>query len=331
MDLYEETKALWTSAKAAEWQARATELTDGISALEAAAAKFREWAPLRFYVNVSKMQSAARPRSRSVSFSLRFRGQDVADVIVSKPDRAVMLSVSADHEKHNLDYFDVGTPQGRCRWDSGKARAFREVFRGVDPKRRGRSPEHGIESRIIEELEATSRARKFGGTLGDVRHCGLGRHEFPLQYSVPISANTGRPLPTGGFIDILVRRGRGRGTHLSVWEVKKDRVTAHALQQAYIYAVTLALMLRGPGGQEWYELFGFHGKLPKKLEIEAVAVVSEDMAPKICDVGKLWADGPLWLPEEATEISLHAAFYHAEPLRMRWEVMQHIGLRAAAD
>lgn len=97
------------------------------------------------------------------------------------------------------------------------------------------------------------------------------RFQFPL----PLSASSGAPKDSRGNIDILARRGSGRGTKLSVWELKKPEVADRAIEQAYIYAVTLQKLLRSPSGNFWYQkVFGFKGAVPSKIVIESVAAVS---------------------------------------------------------
>lgn len=99
---------------------------------------------------------------------------------------------------------------------------------------------------------------------------------FPLQFPLPISSNTGKPKASRGNIDIVVRRGTGRGTKISIWELKKPNATGNAIEQTYIYAVTMLKVLRSRrSGKAWYQdIFGFKGNLPSKLTIEAVVAVS---------------------------------------------------------
>jgi hypothetical protein len=318
MNLYDETKALWTEERAALAARWAKELREGIPAVLEASKLFNEWKPLRFYVAVGDVSRAGRSGGASVSFSLRYRGQEVAKVTVGKEPKLV---VTAKQMKTNSGYFKVTTPAGEFGWRSPEAVKFRREFKSPRLGAPVKSVEREVEARILVELEGDAAARKFAGTLRNVRHCGLTRHEYPVQYPVPISANTGRPRASRGNIDILARRGGGRGTRLSVWELKRpDALGAFqkALAQAYIYAVTLALMLRGDGGGEWYRLFGFRGPVPESLAVEAVAVVTEDQAKRAGAALESLGDSPLVLADERTGIGLHVAYYDEASLRMRW-------------
>jgi hypothetical protein len=73
---------------------------------------------------------------------------------------------------------------------------------------------------------------------------------FPFQFPLPISGNTGVPKLTDGNIDILARRGSGKGTKISVWELKRPNTTAHAISQLPIstrspYSKCFALIRQG--------------------------------------------------------------------------------------
>ena len=108
---------------------------------------------------------------------------------------------------------------------------------------------------------------------------------------LPISGSSGAPKLTKGNIDILARRvGEKRRVHLSVWELKKPGVSStvidKAVRQALIYALVLAKILRSESGPGWYRLFGFRRKLPDKLQIEAVVVLSTDDRQKFL---KVWS------------------------------------------
>jgi hypothetical protein len=315
VNLFEATKKLWgreQSGIAARW---AEELRDGLPRLVDASKLFNEPKGLRFYVTVGDVSKAGRARGSAVGFSVRHRGQEVAKLTVGKDPT---LIVSKKHEATNREYLKVSTPAGRFAWTGREGRSFRKLFKASAPGSWLRSEEHEYESRILEELEARSSKKKFGGTFSGVRHCGLTTHEYPVQFPVPISANNGTPVPTRGNVDILVRRQRSRRTRLSVWELKRPGAFQHALSQAYIYAVTLALMARDPAGDEWYRLFKFAGGAPNALELEAVVVITADQVRNIPNALEALAGSPLELPGLRATISLHAAVYDPRSLALSW-------------
>ena len=248
-----------------------------------------------------------------MSLSLRYEGQEVATVTVGDEPT---LRVSKKQAARNLNYFGIDNPPGTFAWNGKDAATFRKAFKKAIGGKAPKSEERKVEARILKQLEVRVGATKFAGTLRNVRHCGLTKHEYPLQIPVPISANTGLPKSSRGNIDILARRGGPR--RLSVWELKRPGAFADALAQAYIYAVTLVLMLRGKQGDVWYRNFCFNQPVPAKLHIEAVAVVTADQAGKLAKARAELAACPLDLIAESARISLHVAYYDPKDLKIRW-------------
>lgn len=141
------------------------------------------------------------------------------------------------------------------------------------------------------------------------------RFQFPL----PLSGNSGEPKPSRGNLDMLARRGTGRGTRLSVWELKVPDARAFPIEQAYIYAVTLINVLRSSSGEFWFRnIFGFQGRLPRKLIVESVVAVSftRDATKKAFeDKHRAFRkEVPLELGPDS--IKLCAAYYQRNPLRI---------------
>jgi len=184
--------------------------------------------------------------------------------------------------RHNEKYFKLkGFGVGKYPWE--EATKFRKHFKQVeisDPCIRTGIEEHKLESLFLREMSKKSSENKFSGKLSEIQPVKVAG--CPLQMPLPIGGSAGEPKPGHGHIDILARR-RIRGTKvlLSVWELKDVNKLAQAVKQAYIYAVTLLLMLKSPSGQKWYKIFGFHGKLPKKLGVEAVVAVSRSEKAKV--------------------------------------------------
>jgi hypothetical protein len=318
--LYPCTKELWNEeceALSARW---AADVRAAAPLVEAAGDQFHEWQPLRFYVSVNAVSGAAK-----VVFSVRYCGQEVAKVKVGNEPR---LQVSPKHAEHNARDFDVSTAPGSWPWDSKEASHFRSEFR----KRRakagsgdtGRVEEHAYESRILIEMEGETRATKFAGTLANIRHVGLTDQEYPFQCPTPLSASSGSPKRTRGNIDILARRGRGRSVRLSVWELKRPGCLAEAPRQVYIYCVTLALMLRGKGGPDWYQVFGFSSPVPDRLELEGVVAVTADQRSGLeraaRDLGEIGTR--LELEQERAAIHLYAAYYDPTSLAIELEPLR---------
>ena len=253
-------------------------------------------------------------KKNSFSFSLRFLGQEVASLTVRGVH--VYLNISAKTGRTNNRFFKtLIMPAGRYDWRGKEAQYFRRYFQNA-VKRESvglHSPEHGLESRIIKEMLNKSRS-KFGGEFSGIQPVTLSG--FPAQFPVPISGSSGVPKATNGHIDILARRRTGR-VCLSVWELKAPGKYKNTLRQVYIYAVTVLKMLRDPElGQEWYKVFGFSGKIPAALCVEAVVVVTEDQRKRM-EREKAQYDLIKQIGNDS--IDFFAAYYNEDTLEIKFE------------
>lgn len=271
MSLLKEIEARWVESKgerkAKEWAEALKNSRDNIIL---AGKQFRKTEPLRPYISVSRAKKGSRANNPTVSFSLRYQGQEVAVLAVKEKEKERTVKIDSKTEQ----YFGISTDKSEFSWDSPKAVEFRREFKKYpsDKKRKG-STEHHIESEFLKQMSADSKKQFEGTFLENIQPVFFAG--FPLQLPLPISGNTGKPKASPGNIDIVTRHGIGNGTRVSIWELKKPKATGKAIEQAYIYAVTLLKVLRSQSGKSWYkDIFGFNGKLPSKLTIEAVVAVS---------------------------------------------------------
>lgn len=320
MNLYELTKELWTDTAASRADALVARIAAATPVVESASRRFREWKPLRFYLSIAGV--GGRSGRSGPTFSVRFSGQEVAVLTVAPHP---MLTVKEKHVRSNRQFgLETEKYKGCMEWNGKKAREFRRLFESFEhvQARSKRLREHALESRIIKEMEnSDDRATKFAGTLANIQPvelCG-----FPFQCPLPISASSGVPKASDGHIDILTRRGHGRGVRLGVWELKRPgrlKRPERVLEQAYIYTVTLALMLRR--NREWYRVFGFKGEVPNPLRLETVVVASAENRARLRSVvADFLTKAPLVL-ESAVHVSLHAAYYTVDPLTVSFESLE---------
>jgi hypothetical protein len=308
--LLDQIDQLWTPERAQLSCGWATQLAGKMEVARKAANKFHEWSPLRVYLSYTR---AIRPQ---ISFSLRYQGQEVASLDVG--EGKVQIRISRKQAKKNGRYFGedkLKELEGTFDWRGDRAAAFRKCFRDLSPDKRGKVAEHRIESEFLGQM-ADKTSDKFGGTLKGIQPVMLAG--CPFQFPVPISGNSGVPKGSRGNIDILARRGVGGSTRLSIWELKSPGVTAHAVEQTYIYAVALMRMLRSPCGQKWYEVLGFKRKLPDKLIIEGVVAVSLKSKKRRASFEdrfrKFRENNPLSIGKD--EIKLYVVYYEENPLRI---------------
>lgn len=275
---------------------------------------FHQWNPLKVYVSVAKVRSS---KSR-VLFSLRFFGQEVAELFVE--NGKVTLRLTKRHSENNEKYFKYPPKVGDFEWNGQEAREFRSYFKkkalSSNGKPKVRSIEHRVESKFIQEMLKGS--GKFGVSGLEIQPVTIAG--CPLQFPVPISASTGRPNKGYGNIDILARhRGKNKKTRLSVWELKKPHTYNHPASQAYIYALTLLHILRHTkNGSRWYKLFGFKSPIPESLEIEAVVAITEDQKKKFeNEKAKLKRNASFDI--DGDSIKLYAAYYKEESQSIKFE------------
>jgi len=269
ISLAKEIKQKWLQNSTAfeekldKWLSAAQE---GNKLIPHAKAKFYQPYPLRAYTAINKCKPKTK-LFKAVVISLRFLGQEVANLIV--PDPEAQLEITKKQLKANQKYFNQKSPVGMYNWKSStEAKKFRKHFKRKikeESNIKTAIPEHSYESKIICEM---LKRRKFRGTLRNIAPVMIGG--LPLQMPLPISGSSGSPKISNGHIDILARRNN----KLSIWEVKRPGIYKDALKEAYIYTVTLLKILRSRKGKKWYKLFGFSRKLDPSLRVEAIVVLS---------------------------------------------------------
>jgi hypothetical protein len=307
LSLYEDIEYVWDTnedfiiSKISRW---VTDIEGNKAKIKNARRKFHAWKPIRVYTSTTEVKK----RVGSVNFSLRYYGQEIANLIV-KNEMDVLFDISAKHTNNNIRDFKIKSPKGRFAWDGEEGKKLRAAFKYFHNKmggiKRPVAKECEVESRLIEELEKRSR-KKFKG----IQPIMIGG--CPLQIPTPISGNSGKPILTDGNIDILARRRcSDNRVRLSVWELKRPKAFAHAVDQAYIYAITLLFMLRSECGQKWYKLFGFNKKIPKHLEIEAAVVITKDQKKKFDKrIGELKRINPFKVRRD--KIKFAVAYYNKD-------------------
>ncbi len=225
--------------------------------------KFRVVTPLYLYSSVSRISQ----------YDLRFLGQSIANIKIKGED--VLISTD-EKDKKNLKYFDVDIQLKNENWNSYKSRKFRSEFKNCTIKT-GKSPEHKIESGLLSEFKSKNRFRKG---LYNIRPVRLASTFF--QMPTPLKASSGKEISYanqyGGGIDILARvKHKDNSVKLCVMELKdeynKSEPPEKVMKQAVGYATFIANLLRSKSGNEWYNLFGFSGNVPKKITIDVSTVM----------------------------------------------------------
>jgi hypothetical protein len=264
-----------------EWRERyagyAEGILDNIPAIKDVRSSFREWSPLRVYLNIT----SAKKAKNCVNFELRYLGQTVAKLIAKRGKKHKLSTKDSKNklEETNLRDFGCNICLAASDWDGKDAAEFRRFFKNRKGPRRA-DANKGNEEHRIESLLLTEFSKTKNKALRYIKPVTIGRVRFPMP--TPISASKHRHLKYsrihGGGIDILARTGTGgKATHLCIMELKDENTRRErpkdAMKQAIAYATFIRELLRSNSGMAWWKLFGFRGEIPELLELYAICVM----------------------------------------------------------
>lgn len=303
MSLYQQVIALWNQdveEKTARW---AQELQGAMDRVQEASSLYHDWSPLQSIISLSKA------RLPKLQVSLRYCGQEVG--VLEFPGNAVVLKNSLVTAANTRKVFGIELPVGEFLWTGPEARNFKKTFQSMHGNTNQPSFNEKIQERHIQAMMWKQMELSSEGGFKACQPVMIGT--LPFQCPVPLSCNTGIPkLSDRGNMDILARRGLGKGTFPAIWELKRPGVCEDALSQAYLYAVQLALMLRAPEqGQVWYTNLGFKGTVPQDLKIDIILALSFDRKNQLQKQIDDFQDS-FELPALRTTIRPHVAWYTVE-------------------
>ncbi|MFC1972590.1 hypothetical protein ACFLVE_04220 [Chloroflexota bacterium] len=308
----EETRLL-LQINSEEWLGRyvdyAKKISGNIDSIKFVCSSFREWSPLKVYLNITSAKTA----KRSVSFELRYLGQTVTKLIGNK-DRKHKLNTK-NYEKNNRDYFRCDIPLSSADWDGDDAAKFRSYFKNrKDTHNTGEHKKH--DEHRLESLLLTEFSRIKNKVIRHIKPVTFGGVRFPMP--TPISASAHKAVKysgtSGGGIDIMVRTGTGgKATRLCIMELKdenkKSEPPKDAMKQAVAYATFIHELLRSKAGAAWWKLFGFGGKIPEPLELYAACVMPSGLYND-------YSFGNMELNIERDTIKLHYLYFNEENNRI---------------
>jgi hypothetical protein len=297
-----------------EWVQRYVEYGKSISAnlekIKNKKEQFHQWAPLYVYMNVTEAKG-------QMKFSLRYQGQDVAKLKVN----GGAITISTKDSKKNFNEinkrdFDCDINLDDKEWTSKEAANFRKHFSGII-KRTNNSgkgnEEHRVESLLLTEFSKTNSREKILCNIQPVKIGDIARFQMPTPLSASTIENLKYSGSKGGGIDIMSRIGIGGGVDLCIMEVKDENVSiepaAKAILQGLAYAAFIRELLRSEGGEEWWKIFGFGRKLPKKIKLSVACVM-----PSIDDNDTSFSDTIIKTGEDS--FYLHHLYFKEENNRI---------------
>ena len=260
-----------------EWESRYEKYADAIyensELIKGYKKMFHQWNPLYLYLNIS---NAKKNLKSNVSFSLRYLGQDVATLKINNDNKSkevkVTISTKSFDVKNKRDFDCIEKLDG-VLWKSKEAARFRKHF-STNPERtkitgKGNT-EHRIESLLLTEFSEKAGNKKTLRNIQPVKIAGIARFQMPTPLSASNIKNDTKYSKNGGGIDILARFGKGK-VRLCIMEVKdenkKQEPPRKAIIQALSYATFISKLLKSPGGEKWWKIFGFNGKVLSHLEL----------------------------------------------------------------
>lgn len=272
--IIDETKKLLSANS--EWCERyaayATSISENADFIRMNRRRFREWEPLKLYLNTTNAKSA----KRKVTFELRYLGQTVAELTCDHES----LRLSTDgYDPNNQRDFDCTIVLADCAWDGSEARAFRSHFKNR-PAIRNKAAGSGNEEHRIESLLLSEFSKQKNKALPYIKPVRIAGLRFPMP--TPLSASDHSRVKYanfhGGGIDMLARIGTGgRNTNLCIIELKDENTkiepASDAMKQALIYSTFIRELLRSDTGAKWWKLFGFGGHLPNKIVLYSVCAM----------------------------------------------------------
>ncbi|MFC1850885.1 hypothetical protein ACFL27_11885 [candidate division CSSED10-310 bacterium] len=249
---------------------------EAIQKIEYRRRNFRNWGKLRAYMSISRINDEKTP------FSLRFKGQEVADIIVDDNDDDVFVKISGKKSEELQEYFSVKIPAGRYPWRGPVGDKLRSMYN----KRKLQSAESSFHADVLDEMVKDTKSDKFCNTFSNIRPAvpKIGKKDLNIriQFPVPLKAHDGVPeLRKHGNLDILARIGNGGGTRLGVIELKSEVPKGKSMEsticQSLIYATCVRYLVRNKKmGSNWYKLYGFNGKIRKNLRIHSIIMFPDE-------------------------------------------------------
>lgn len=222
--------------------------------------------PFYLYSSVGKLKNI-----NTLYYDLRFLGQSVATL---KVDKGIVTISTKDKNKSNVGYFKINNSLQDALWKGIRARKFREAFEESTFKR-GKSPEHALESSLLAEFRQKKKSLK---SLYNIQPVLLANSFFQMPTPLTASKKEIKYTRKGGGIDILARVKHEDGqVRLCVMELKDEYKPSEppekVMKQAIAYATFIAHLLRSDCGDSWYNIFGFSGNVPNNLIIDTSIVM----------------------------------------------------------
>lgn len=270
--------------------------------------KFRKWGNLSVYFTIG------RAKDNSNYFDLRYQGQSVGQISVSRSDNTVKLHISKTQYANNCnEKYLTGYPKDICtagcyEWHSKTAKEFRKYFKTAPEKQE--HPEHKYENLLLNELSERDGKQK---SLTFIQPITIGKDLY-FQMPTPLTAsgNVIEYSDGHGGIDILARRREGRKNTLTVFELKDEYKETEkpekVICQAIAYATFIAELCKTKAYDKFCELCGL-----RKIDTIYVSILMPDPEDGIepSFTHKVYS-----VPNSEIRLELHYTYFDKEGVKI---------------
>lgn len=269
--------------------------------------KFHKWSNLNVYSTIGKA------KDNSNYFDLRYQGQSVGQISVSKRDNSVKLHISKRQYSNNCDEkYLKGYPKDVCKegcysWHSKEAKEFRKYFKS-NPGKQGH-PEHKYENLLLKELFRNDGKNK---SLTYIQPVTIGKDIF-FQMPTPLTASGNEIKYSDGHggIDILARRREGNKSTLTIFELKDEyNPPKKVICQAIAYATFIVELCKTKAYEKFCELCGLE---KQKIDTIYVSILMPDPGN-----GKEpdFKPNVLSVPDSEIKLELHYTFFDKNSVKI---------------
>lgn len=303
-----------------EWEERYAKYADIFLSPSASSLPFDCPGELFAYINFSTALKNCTNKTTAKYF-LRYQGQNVADIEVTKKDSKVTFTTYNTNDSN----FGYSTNVKKSDWISDVGKEFRNFFatykRRIDNGRR--NEEHRIQNLLFRELSKKIGKDKQLKYIQPVKlqNCFF---EMPTPFKASDHTHTYRGK-NGGGVDILACVRHGNSTRLGVIEVKDETKPNENIElvinQAVTYACFIRELLRSKSGDKWQKLFGY----TKPITVPSSGLIIDAIAamPNISeyDIKQLASTKRLRVAVGNDYIELHCISFNEQDNRL--DILNH--------
>jgi hypothetical protein len=242
--------------------------------------------PLHVYTTIGMA------KNNSYSFDMRYLGQSIAAISVSKDttNKSVTLSTKKQTIKNDARFMYKTAIENEDWHNSQAAKDFRKHFKKIFSEYINnttakpllpRQKEHMWESRLFSEFEKSK--SDFKAILG-IQPVSFAGCRFHMKTALKGSSGEKDLSKKGGEIDVFCRQKNGNKLKLSIIEVKDENKRSESLEvtmkQALAYTVFIRELLRSSqdNGSKWLKIWGINETsinihLNRSLEFNAIVAM----------------------------------------------------------